>query len=196
MLCYRLMSCFNNIPSFLQRTTLIACSFSEGCILHCLHILGIAPFYCDRRAWAASMQSYKLWQQATVQFTPCSLLISATQHSLFVSVGITHHAHSILACLHHIHIRATLSAHPIHGASCMWRCANQEASIPQWSGNVYNVCSILHNLPVAFIHKHPSIMQTGKTTYNLLHRQHVQKHFCNQLKWLFQVNTLDKIFDY
>ena len=38
----------NNIPSFLQRTTLIARSLCEGWTRHDLHILVTAPFCCDR----------------------------------------------------------------------------------------------------------------------------------------------------
>jgi len=55
----------NNIPSFLQRTAPIARSLCEGCTWHDLHILVTVPFCCDRKARAASAQSFTLWQQAT-----------------------------------------------------------------------------------------------------------------------------------
>jgi len=68
-------------PSFLQQTTLITCSFYEGCTWYHLHILVIAPFCCDRKARAASAQSFTLWQQA--------------------SIKIACRNHSIIACLCH-----------------------------------------------------------------------------------------------
>jgi len=37
--------------------------FCEGCMWHALHILVTAPFHCDRKARAASAQSFTLWQQ-------------------------------------------------------------------------------------------------------------------------------------
>jgi len=46
----------NNIPSFLQQTAPIACSFYEGFTQHDLHILVTAPFCCDRKARAACVQ--------------------------------------------------------------------------------------------------------------------------------------------
>jgi len=57
----------NNIPSFLQRTAPIACSFCEGRTWHDLHILVIAPFCCDQKALAACAQSFALWQHATIE---------------------------------------------------------------------------------------------------------------------------------
>jgi len=74
----------NNIPSFLQRTTLIARSLWEGWTPHDLHILVTAPFCCDRKSWAACAQSFALWQQATTE--------------------ITWRDHSIIACSRHIYI--------------------------------------------------------------------------------------------
>ena len=59
----------NNIPSFLQRTALIARSFCEVCTWHNLHTLATTPFCCDRKARAACAQSFTLWQQATIEFT-------------------------------------------------------------------------------------------------------------------------------
>ena len=47
-----------NILSFLQRTALIARPFCEGFTRHDLHILVTAPFCCNRKAWAASAQSF------------------------------------------------------------------------------------------------------------------------------------------
>jgi len=82
----------NNISSFLQRQTApIACSLCEGCTRHDLHILVTAPFCCDRKARAASAQSFTLWQQATIE--------------------ITCHDHSIIACSHHIYIWVLFFAH-------------------------------------------------------------------------------------
>ena len=40
----------NNISSFLQRTTPIACSLCEGWTRHNLHILVTAPFCCDQKS--------------------------------------------------------------------------------------------------------------------------------------------------
>ena len=74
----------NNIPSFLQRTAPIACSFCEGFTRHDLHILVTAPFCCNRKAWVACAWSFVLWQQATIEFT-CR-------------------GHSIIACSHHIYM--------------------------------------------------------------------------------------------
>ena len=59
----------NNIPPFLQWTTLIARSLCEGWTPHDLHILVTAPFCCDRKSRAAYAQSFALWQQATMEFT-------------------------------------------------------------------------------------------------------------------------------
>ena len=60
---------YNNIPSFLQRTTPIASSFCEGFTRHDLYILVTVPFCCDRKARAASAQIFTLWQQATIEPT-------------------------------------------------------------------------------------------------------------------------------
>jgi len=56
----------NNIPSFLQRTTQIACFFVKAAHLH---ILVTAPFCCDRRAQAACAQSFTLRQEVTTEIT-------------------------------------------------------------------------------------------------------------------------------
>ena len=74
----------NNIPSFLQQTALIACSFCEGWTRHYLHILVRAPFCYDRKSQAACAQSFALWQQATME--------------------IMRRKHSIIACSHHVYI--------------------------------------------------------------------------------------------
>jgi len=57
----------NNIPSFLQRNTPIACSLCEGWTRHDLYILVTAPFCCDRKPRAARAQSFASWQQATIE---------------------------------------------------------------------------------------------------------------------------------
>jgi len=72
----------NNIPSFSQQTSPIAHSFCEGCIWHDLHMMVTAPVCCNRKAWAASAQSFTLWQQAIIE--------------------ITRRDHSVIACLCHI----------------------------------------------------------------------------------------------
>ena len=74
----------NNIHSLLQRTTTIACSFCEACILHDLHILVIAPFCCDWKARAASVQSFTLWQQAKTEFTWHDHSIACSRHIYIV----------------------------------------------------------------------------------------------------------------
>jgi len=72
----------NNIPSFSQRTALIACSFCEGCTWHNLHILVTAPYCYDLKARVASAQSITLlWQQATIEITchdhsSCTLVVT------------------------------------------------------------------------------------------------------------------------
>jgi len=57
-------------------------SFYEGCTWHDLHILVTAPFCCDWKARAASVQIFTLWQQATIE--------------------IMCHNHTIIACSCHI----------------------------------------------------------------------------------------------
>ena len=68
-------------PPFFQRTTPIAHSFCEGFTQHDLNILVAAPFCCDRKARAASAQSFTLWQQATIEIMRhdhSSIFVSAT----------------------------------------------------------------------------------------------------------------------
>jgi len=62
-------------------------------------------YCCDRKARAASEQSFALWQQATIEFT-C-------------------HDHFIIACSRHIHMGAVLRAHPVPGESHKQRNANR-----------------------------------------------------------------------
>ena len=52
---------------------------------------------CDQKAWAVSVQSFTLWQQATIE--------------------IMCRNHSIIACLCHIYMGVILHAHPIRGES-------------------------------------------------------------------------------
>jgi len=69
-------------------------SFSESCICHGLHILVTALLYCNQKAQDASVQSFTLWQQWTIDMC---------------------HNHSIIACLCHLHMDAILHAHPVVG---------------------------------------------------------------------------------
>ena len=73
----------NNIPSFLQRTAPIACSFCEVCTWHDLHILVTAPFCCHWKSWAASAQSFTLWQQATIEITCRDHFIVTCSHHIY-----------------------------------------------------------------------------------------------------------------
>jgi len=98
----------NNIPSFLQRTASIACSFCEGFTWHELHILVTAPFYCDRKAQTACALSFTLWQQATIEFTCRN--------------------YSIIACLCHLYMGVLFHAHSIHGELRIQRNANWEVA--------------------------------------------------------------------
>jgi len=72
--------------------------------LHDLHILVTAPFCCDCKAWAASAQSFILWQQATTE--------------------ITHPNHFINACSRHIYMDVILCAHPVRDESYIPRKSN------------------------------------------------------------------------
>jgi len=58
---------------------------------------------------AASVQSFTLWQQATLE--------------------IPRRAHSIFACSHHIHMSVVLHAHPVRGESHMQQNANRAIAI-------------------------------------------------------------------
>jgi len=97
----------NNIPSFLQWTAPIACSFCEGCTWHHLHNLVKAPLSCDWKGGAASAQSLPLLHQAAMKILRRDNFISAcSQH-----MGVVHHAH------------------PVRGESHIQHNANWEAAI-------------------------------------------------------------------
>jgi len=78
---------------FLQWMAPTTHSFCEVCTWHDLHILVTVPFCCDRKARAASVQSFTLWQQATTE--------------------ITCHDHSIIACSCHMYMGVVLCTHPV-----------------------------------------------------------------------------------
>jgi len=82
----------NSIPSFLQWTALIARPFCEGWTWHDLHILAVAPFGCNRKAWTSSARSFTLWQQVTIEIMNCN--------------------HSVIACSCHRYMGVILHAHP------------------------------------------------------------------------------------
>jgi len=81
----------NNIPSFLQWTAPIARCFCEGCSWHHLHIVVKAPFCCNCKGRAASVQSFPLLHQATIN-TPrrAHLICACSRH-----MGVVHHAHPV-----------------------------------------------------------------------------------------------------
>jgi len=106
----------SNIPSFLQWTAPIACSFCEGCTWHHPHILVKAPLCCDWKGRAACAQSVTLWHQATIK--------------------IPHLAHLISACSRHMGV--VLHAHPVRGESHMHHNA---AHSPQRYLKGCNICS-------------------------------------------------------
>jgi len=87
----------NNIPSFLQRTTLIARSLCEGWTPHDLHILVTAPFCCDQKSRAACVQSFTPWQQATIE--------------IMLAISLT------IACSRYTYDGVILPAHPVRGES-------------------------------------------------------------------------------
>jgi len=59
-------------------------------------------------AQTANVQSFMLWQQATIE-TAC-------------------HNHSFTACLHHIYMGVVLRAHPVHGEPHIQCNANGEVA--------------------------------------------------------------------
>jgi len=59
---------------------------------------------CDRKAQAASAQSFTLWQQAIIE--------------------ITRRAHSVIAYSRHIYMGDILRAHPVRGESHIQRSSN------------------------------------------------------------------------
>jgi len=100
----------NNMPSFLQRTAPIAHSFREGCIWHDLHVIMVtAPFCCDRKAQAASAQSFTLRQQATTEI-------------------ITRRDHSLLVCATYEYMCVILHAHPVRGELHIQHNVNREVA--------------------------------------------------------------------
>jgi len=74
---------------------------------HC--ILVNAPLCGDQKARVASVQSFTLWRQATIE--------------------ITRHAHSIICCSRHVYTGVVLHAHPVCGESHIQRNAKQEVEI-------------------------------------------------------------------
>jgi len=63
---------------------------------------------CDRKARAASGQSFTLWQQATIE------IMRGNQ--------------SIIACSRHVYMGVVLRAHPVRGESHIQRNANREVA--------------------------------------------------------------------
>jgi len=73
------------------------------------HFFVIFHWYCcDRKARAASAQSFTLWQQATIE--------------------IMRHDHSIVACSCHVYMGVILRAHPVRGESHIQRNNNREVA--------------------------------------------------------------------
>jgi len=110
---------WNSILSFLQWTAPIKCSFCEVCTWHNLHILVTTPFCCDWRSWTACLQSFTVWQKATVEITH--------HNSPLESAEITHHDHSIIVCLYHIGCYFLHTSHLwliVHLMQCWWRGCN------------------------------------------------------------------------
>jgi len=54
-------------PLIFTTSTLVTCSYCEGCTWHDLHNLVTAPLCCDQKARAATVQSFTPWQQATIE---------------------------------------------------------------------------------------------------------------------------------
>ena len=55
----------NNIPSYKE----LHWSHGERCTWHGLHVLITAIFCCNQQAWAESVQSFTLWEQASIKIT-------------------------------------------------------------------------------------------------------------------------------
>jgi len=69
----------------------------------------LQPVYCcDRKARAASAQSFTLWQQATIEITPRD--------------------HSVIVCSRHVYRGVVLRAHPVRGESHIQRNASGEVA--------------------------------------------------------------------
>ena len=60
---------------------------------HNLHILVTAPFCCDRKFRAACVQSFALWQQATIEFTCHDHSIIACSCDIYVWCCSSHTSH-------------------------------------------------------------------------------------------------------
>ena len=105
---HQLRGC-NNAPSFLQWTAPIAHSFCGCCTWHHFHILVKAPLCCDWKAQAASMQSFTLWQQATIE--------------------IPHRTHSVSIHLRHIYIYGRDDHDPV-----CWLDIQQDSEFATGSG--------------------------------------------------------------
>ena len=73
--------------------------------------------FCDRKARAASAQSFALWQQATID--------------------ITCRDYFIIACLCHLYRNVVLRAHSVRGETCIQRNASREVATtsPPFSKN-------------------------------------------------------------
>jgi len=107
-----------NITSFLQWTAPNAHSFCEGCTCHHHHILVTAPLCCDWKAWVASVQSFTLWQQATID--------------------ITRRAHSNSACSWHLYMCVVLHTHPVRGKSHIQQNSNRD--VATCAARIYLTC--------------------------------------------------------
>ena len=77
---------FQQHSPFSHWTAPITHSFCEDCTWHHLHILVTAPLCCDWKDWAASVQSFTLWQQATTEITRSAHSISACSRHLYMGV--------------------------------------------------------------------------------------------------------------
>jgi len=113
-----------------REVTTISPPFYNG--LHRSHVLFVksAPgmiftswsqnhFCCDSKARAAGVQSFTLWQQATV--------------------GITRHNYSIIACSRHLYMGVILHARPVRGESHIQHNASGEVATPPSSSRQCNI---------------------------------------------------------
>jgi len=80
----------------------------------------VCMHFCDRKAWAACVQSFALWQQATIEITchdhSSRMPVCSIVH-IIVLAEIARHDHSIIACSRHIFMGVVLRAHSVHGAN-------------------------------------------------------------------------------
>ena len=86
--------------------------FCEGVTWHNLHLLITASFCCNRKAQVASVQSFMLWQQATLDIMRCN--------------------HSYIACSCHVCMGVILHAQPVCGESHIQCNANGEFATLVW----------------------------------------------------------------